>query len=247
MEFKNEKSVYDFMRKSKYLGFGQEGECYVDQKRKFAYKFYNSFLDSIEDNEPSKEKILAFKDVKSNLVMFPQDIITLDSMIIGDISNYANGKNLYRISPYPIGLNRLIRLCELALKELELLTKQGIRCYDIIYNMLLGDQIYLIDGSDYFWSDLTYEETLAINKQQFNLSIMYFLISGIFEEVISNNKILQEMYDTLGNDISIIEFINRLKNYLSEIVGKEITNLGEARKLKNKHQREVPYARLIEL
>lgn len=168
MEFKNEKSVYDFMRKSKYLGFGQEGECYVDQKRKLAYKFYNNFLDSIEDDEPSKEKILAFKDVKSNLVMFPQDIITLDSVIIGDISNYANGKNLYRISPYPIDLNRLIRLCELALKELELLTKQGIRCYDIIYNMLLGDQIYLIDGSDYFWSDLTYEETLAINKQHIN-------------------------------------------------------------------------------
>ena len=247
MEFISKASVDKFMKKNKNIGFGQEGECFVDSKRELVYKFYNSFLDSIEDENPSKERILAFKDVKTELVMFPQDIIVLENRIIGDVTKYANGKNLYKTNPFSVDLNRLIRLCEIAIKEIELLAKQGVQCYDVLYNILLGDKLYLIDGKDYIWSKYGYTETLSSNMRQFNLSIMYFLVAKLFEEVISKNKILEDMFKTEGRDITITEFIIELKNYLSELVGKEIKTLEEARSLVDKKKSETPYIRLLEL
>ncbi len=55
------------------------------------------------------------------------------------------------------------------------------------------------------------------------------------------------MYKSLGYGISIIEFIKELKKYLSELVGKEIKTLEEARHLVDKEESETPYIRLLEL
>lgn len=116
-----------------------------------------------------------------------------------------------------------------------------------LHNLLLGRKLYLIDTFDYTWSELSYDENLLYNEYQFNLSIMYFLISNLFEEIVETSNVLQEMYATEGRGISIIEFINELKNYLSKVLGKEITRLGEARILRNKEQYDTMYKRTIEL
>lgn len=247
MEFKTREGVYHFLKSCTYIDEGSQGRCYVDRERKLVYKVYFNFFDPIEEDKIfEKSEILRFKDAKSNFVMFPKDIITLNGLIIGDITKYVNATNLYKINPFRISLNRLIRLCELALKEIELLSKQNIKTDDMAHNLLLGRKLYLIDTFDYTWSEVSYAENLSCNEYQFNLSIMYFLISNLFEEIVATSDILREMYNTEGKGISITEFINELKNYLSKILGKEITRLGEARVLRNKKEYDTMYKRKVE-
>ena len=249
MEFKTRREVEEFIKKSKYLGGGSQGECYLNQD--LAYKFYFSFLDPIEDDPLlTKDEILKYKDIDSNIFIFPQDVVFLNGEIIGDITKYAKACNLYKINPLTIDLNRLLKLCAIALKEIELISKRKIRCFDMLYNILLGDSFYIIDTIEYTLDDyFSYEELNNINQSQFNLEVIWFLISGLFDEIIAQNKELNEMYREIrvGNYISLLEFINKLKNYLSEIIDYEIDNLGDARKLINKKHHNSPYERLIVL
>lgn len=249
MEFKTREDVYHFLKNNcTYIDGGSQGECYVDRERKLVYKLYFSFLDPIEgDSFLDKSEVLAFSDIESDLCIFPKDVITLKKVVIGDITDYVNAKNLYKINPLLININRLIKLCELALKEVELLARKNIKMFDVLYNIMLGDKLYIVDTLEYSRSQREYPNVLSFNLAQFNLSIMYFLISGIFEEVIKYNYILQGMYKSLGHDISIIDFIKELKRYLSELVGREITILGEASEFKNKKPVDTIYVRLLEL
>lgn len=248
MEFKTREEVYAFFKNCAYLDEGSQGKCYVDKERKFVYKLYFSFLDPIDDDiNWDKSEILTFSDIESDLFIFPKDVITLNGLVIGDITRYVNAKNLYKINPLFVNINRLIQLCELALKEIELLSRKSIQMYDTLYNVMLGDRFYIVDTLEYSRSQEGYPKVLSVNLAQFNLSIIYFLISGIFEEVIKNNQILQGMYTSLGHEISIVEFIKELKKYLSELVGKEITTLEEASEFKDKEAIGTIYMRLLEL
>lgn len=246
MEFKKRSDVDKLIKENKSIGGGSQGECYVDRKRENVYKIYYNFLDPTEyDIPPEEREILQFKNIKNNLVKFPQDIITLNGIIIGDISKYAKGTNLDSLNPLTVDLNHLIKLCMLAIKEIELLSRQRVVFYDVLYNTLLGDSIYIVDTKDYSWSLLPYEQTLRDNIKQFNLAILCFLIDDLFEDIIEKNNLLKEMYRTKGLDISIIDFIIELKKYLSEVLGKELNTLGEARSLVNKKHRETFYKRSI--
>lgn len=248
MEFKTHKDVEEFINGNKFLGDGSQGKCYVDKRRELVYKFYFNYFDPIEDDDPiDKEEILRFSHINSDLVMFSKDIILFQGEIIGDISKYAKGTNLIETNPFAVNLNWLIKLCEIALKDLELITEANVEIYDTVYNTLLGDRLYLIDAKDYTWSKRSYNETLAINTARFNEGIMYFLVSGLFEEVIRRNKVLKEMYRTKGNNISIIDFIIELKQYLSELLGTEIEELESAKSLLNKKRVRSNYKRTIEL
>ena len=73
----------------------------------------------------------------------------------------------------------------------------------------------------------------AIVKTLIYFGIMYFLVDGLFDGIVSQNAKLKEMYDLKGRDISILEFTVELKKYLSEILGHEITYLREARDLRD--------------
>ena len=248
MEFKTRKEVEEFIEKSKYIGGGSQGECYVDSQRENVYKIYYNFLDPIEEDTPIEaSEILQFQDINSGLVMFPKDIIAINGDIIGDISKYARGKNLDTLNPLLVDLNHLIKLCRLAIKEIELLSRKRVILYDVVFNTLLGDNLYIVDTKDYSWSLESYEETLKNNIKQFNLSILWFLIDDLFESIIEKNKLLREMYKTEGLDISVIDFIIELKNYLSEILGREISTLGDARSLMNKNHRRTFYKRSLVL
>lgn len=247
MEFKTREDVYNFLKRCTYIDEGSQGKCYVDRERKFVYKLYFSFLDPLEgDIKFDKSEVLTFSDIKSDLCIFPKDVITLGEEVIGDITQYVDAKNLYKINPLFVNINHLIKLCELALKEVEFLSCKNIKMFDVLYNIMLGKKLYIVDALEYSRSEEEYNKVLSFNLAQFNLSIIYFLVSDIFEEVIKYNRILQAMYNSLGYDISVIEFIKELKNYLSELVGSEITTLEEASRFKNKKPSDTIYMRLLE-
>ena len=248
MEFKTREEVYEFLKKCTYLDEGSQGKCYVDKEKQLVYKLYFSFLDPFDEDIILEESdILAFKDIKTDMIIFPKDIIKLNGVVIGDITRYVDAQNLYKINPLRVDINWLLSLCELALKEIEYISKEHIKIFDMLYNIMLGNKFYIVDTLEYSKSQEDYAKILLTNLSQFNLSIVFFLVSGIFEEVIKDNHFLNSMYKSLGYGISIIEFIKELKKYLSELVGKEIKTLEEARHLVDKKKSETPYIRLLEL
>ncbi len=57
------------------------------------------------------------------MIIFPKDVIKLNGVVIGDMTRYVNAQNLYKINPLTLDINWLLSLCELALKEIELISK----------------------------------------------------------------------------------------------------------------------------
>jgi len=245
MVFKTKEDVYHYLDALEYITLGSQGESYRD--RTSVYKIFHGFEDESEEELFSKGQILQFKDVKNKTFIFPNELILLKERIIGYIAKYVQAKNLYETNPLRINLERLKKVIELALKDIELISRKGISCDDIMYNILLGKRLYIIDTIGYTLSDEDYTKLYKENVRLFNLEIMFFLVDGIFEEVIRGNKILKEMYHSRGNDISVIEFIDRLKDYLSELMGKEITTLKNARPLMDKKIENHEYQRSLVL
>ena len=232
MTFHSREEVMNFICTLIHLGDGSQGVCYVDKNFRKVYKFYRSYLE-FDDILYTKEEILQFKDIKSSTFLFPEEVILLNDEVIGDVTPYRNAKNLCSLNPLNIRLDRLIKLLVIALKEIEYISRSGVNSFDVMYNILLGNKFYFVDTLDYSINDRDYKAILSDNMKYFNLGIMYFLVDGLFDGIVSQNAKLKEMYDLKGRDISILEFTVELKKYLSEILGHEITYLREARDLRD--------------
>lgn len=235
MTFKTMNEVDLFIKRLIYLNEGSQGICFLDRNRKLVYKFFGSYFDELDyDYEDLEEKdILKFQNIKSNTFIFPREIICLNDKVIGYITFYRHAKNLYTLNPLTISLDRLIRLLDIALKEIDYVSKCGVRMYDALYNVLLGNKIYIIDTLEYSFHESDYYGNLRNNLIAFNLEIMSFLVDGIFDEVIKSNKTLNDMYNYRGLEVSLINFINEFRNYLSKVLGKNITYLREAKSLQD--------------
>lgn len=240
MVFYLRREIDKFIRSLIYLGQGSQGVCYRDSKN--VYKFYHSYFDDDYEGNYKKEEILQFKNVKSSTFIFPKDIIMLNDQVIGDITVYRNARNLYQINPLNVNLDKFLRLVFLALKDLEELSKKGILCYDVMYNILMGYRIYIIDTLEYCFSDIAYQEILRNNLRGFYLEIMYFLVDGLFLDVVKSCPRLNDMYES-KNSVSIIDFIAEFRNYLKEILGKEIIYLREAKEIRDINVENLKYDR----
>lgn len=235
MNFSSITEAKKTLSKLKSLGIGAQGESFYNPSTNEVYKIFHDY-DLPEDYiEWSKDEILQFSEIQNQTYLFPKEIITLNSITIGYITKYVKGTDLCNLSPFTIDLNFLMEAIEEALKDVYIISSKGVYTYDVMYNIMLGKRIYIIDSLDYSLRDIDRKELHRHNLHFFNMSILEFLVNNYFEEIISKNKLLNEMYNSNGLDISIIEFIQCLKNYLSELIGEEITNLGEAKKLTNKH------------
>ena len=247
MTFHSDFEVEDFIHSLNYLGQGSQGVTYVDQNLQKVYKIYYSYFDHDYEGIISKEDILQFHHVKSSTFVFPSDVLLLNGQVIGDVTSYKKARNLYQLNPLEISLNRFLKCIDWAVSDIKKITREGIVCFDMMYNILLGSRIYIIDTLEYHKIDGYYEETLRNNLKGLSLEVMYFLVDGLFLDVINTNQKLKEMYYSKGNFLDIVDFIWELKNTLSKLLGHEITYLKEAQSLKDvyeddthlKYQRDV--------
>lgn len=235
MIFKNKIELDLFIKKLTYLGEGTQGKCFLDRNRLLVYKiFWNYFEeDEFDISYFTEQDILKFSHIKANTFVFPKEVIYLDKEVIGYTTSYRNAKNLYALNPLNLNLDRLTRLLEIALKEIDYISQKGIYMYDVLYNVLLGRKIYVVDTLEYSLREGFYIDNLKANLKAFNIEIMSFLIDGIFDGIINCNKTLSDMYNIKDLDVSLIEFINEFRAYLSKILAKNITYLKEARELQD--------------
>ena len=188
--------------------------------------------------------ITIFLGKENATFIFPKEEVRVDGKLVGYISNYVPASSLYKVDFRYVNLNTFLRKIKVALKDIELLTKEGIAIYDIMYNILLGKKgIYVIDTDDYRYSGKEEKDLYRSNVKGFNLEIMYFLVNGYFEEVVKSNRRLKAMYNSHGIDMSIVTFIEELKEYLSTLMGYEVKQLSQAKKLVNKKEHAIRYQR----
>lgn len=245
MKFNNSLTFENYLKECQELGFGSQGVVYLDKTSKLAIKVYHQYFDKYEDDYIWKtEDILKFNGYQNNTYIFPLDILSVNNEIIGEVSKYIKGKNLDKINPLSININLFIKAVEKCLKDIFEMSKKHIVSYDTLYNtMYNGKNINIIDTTEYTISNLSEERILEINQNNFNMTIMTFLIDSYFDEFIESNKVLKEMY--LTKNIDILEFLNLYKLKLSENIEEELIEIKSASKCLNKKRRMPQYIRNI--
>lgn len=131
-----------------------------------------------------------------------------------------------------VNLNSFAKAINKSYKDIELLTNNDIKIYDIMYNILYSKgKINVIDTMEYSKRNVTLKE----NSEGFNLELKYFLVDNLFNNFVNSNSFLKDLYDS--KDANALELLNELKRKLSEYVGFEITMLNEVRMLTSKIDR----------
>ena len=245
MKFNNSLTFENYLKECQELGFGAQGTVYLDKKQNLAIKVYHQYFDSYEDDYIwKKEDILKFNGYQNNTYIFPLDILSVNNCIIGEVSKYVKGKNLDKINPLTINIDEFIKAITKSLNDVKEISNQHIISYDTAYNtMYNGNSIHIIDTTEYTISNLSEEQIKEINQDNFNFTIMTFLVDSYFDEFIENNNILKEMY--MLKNINILEFLRLYKLKLSEHTGSEIKELKEASKCLNKKRRVPKYIRSL--
>lgn len=240
IRFSSVSEVEKFLISLELMGMGSQGTVYKSKNGKYAYKIFHDFEEE-DFNDWTQEEILKFSDVKNDTYIFPIDTIMLKDTAIGYITEAIVGKDLCNVNPFMVDLNFLVYAIEKALFDVQKISEGHVWTYDVMYNIMLGKNIYVVDSLEYsrLWA-IPSKEIYEHNIYTYNMGFMYFLVDDYFDDVVNSNKILREMYMTKGKGISIIEFIETFKKYLSELVGREVTCLDMARKYVNKRRKGMP-------
>ena len=231
MYFKDKKEFIKFLRaldsEKSYIGGGAQGDCYRSGSNVYkVYKYWN--LDDFSSLD--RDYVLRFKSIKTKRFMFPKDTISVGEKTVGDITTFVDGELLYNIDPLSVPLTLLSKLVKPVIEDIKVLSSSGVRIYDVMYNIILGSKLSVIDTAEYGSLSKDAKWLLDQNMQAFNASIVDFLIDGYFTKLISENAVLREMYESNGRDVDLIAFILELKRYLSDIMGQEINKMVQAKK-----------------
>ncbi len=225
MNFSNKSEFDEFSKSLTFLASGSQGECFLDNKKKIVYKI---FFDCFDENYfcyYNKDDILRFNHIKNKTFIWPKKLITCNNKIIGYTSSYKKAINLYKLDPLSIDLINLEKAVKKVYLDLKLLDDNNVVIYDIMYNLLYNNSnLYAIDNTEYSIGSNTCD-----NYNIFAKSVIYFLIDGYFNTYISNNKILNDMLNTI--DINLLDFLKEFRLRLSIDLDKNINKLHEARKL----------------
>lgn len=224
MNFKSEKQLKIYLNSLEFLGQGSQGVCYLDKTNNTVIKIFHEFFEE-GITSYKKEDILKFSNVKNKTFIWATDVIVLNDIVIGYTMPYISARSLWEINPLLLNLDTLTKGIKNTLQDFEILSKNNIVIYDIMYNILYKNGIFkVIDTLDY-----SYGVNVKDNMRGFNLEIMLFLVDNYFNDFVNKSPILKEMY--LSNSVSCIEFIEALRYALSSYIGTKITRLNEAKKL----------------
>lgn len=248
MHFKNKIDFLLFLSNFNSIGMGSQGICYYDFRNNNIYKIFHQFFDEYDEElyvRYRSEDILKFIDIKNDTFIWPKELVFVDNEIVGYISDYVDAKSLYQINPLVVDLNDFAKSVKNVEKDLIIISDNGVKTFDMMYNILYGNKdIFVIDHDDYSFSSIDPKELFRKNSDNFNREIMLFLVDGYFDRFISGYRDLSEMYDNKG--IDIIEFISLFKKRLSEYEGHNITKLVDAKKSIQKIRRkEHKYERIL--
>lgn len=229
------------------IGTGSQGICFYDKIKGDVYKIFHQFFEDYGEDKViyNEKELLRFSNIKNNTFLWPKDIIVVGDEIVGYVSDYFDGKNLYEINPLSININKFIDSISQVLLDIKKVSSMNIRTYDVMYNILYGKEGFcIIDHDEYCYSNMNKKELYEFNCDNFNIAIKYFLIDNYFDKFISCYKDLNEMYVSKG--INVNQFLLLFRKYLNKEMGYNVIKLSEASRLVNKEKiKKVKYQRII--
>ena len=223
----NNKNNFDlYLKRLFFLGMGQQGICYLDKKNKIVYKIFHGYFDD-EDEGYTADDILKFSGIRNNTFIWPSDVVYANGRIIGYTMPYVSSVNLCDTDLLSTNLNLLEKAIDKSYCDIEILTKNNVCLYDVMYNILYSNgKINVIDSMEYNFGNATLKENMAA----FDAEIRYFLVDNYFDEFVNNDILLREMYHDKKN-VTSLEFLRMFRNKLSEYIGTDIDKLEKAKKL----------------
>lgn len=223
----NNKNNFDlYLKRLFFLGMGSQGMCYLDKKNKIVYKIFHGYFDD-EDEGYTADDILKFSGIKNNTFIWPSDVVYANGRIIGYTMPYVSSVNLCNTDLLSTNLNLLEKAIDKSYCDIEILTKNNVCLYDVMYNILYSNgKINVIDSMEYNFGNASLKENMAA----FDAEIRYFLVDNYFDEFVNNDILLREMYHDKKN-VTSLEFLRMFRNKLSEYIGTDIDKLEKAKKL----------------
>ena len=223
----NNKNNFDlYLKRLFFLGMGSQGICYLDKKNKIVYKIFHGYFDD-EDEGYTADDILKFSGIRNNTFIWPSDVVYANGRIIGYTMPYVSSVNLCNTDLLSTNLNLLEKAIDKSYCDKEILTKNNVCLYDVMYNILYSNgKINVIDSMEYNFGNASLKENMAA----FDAEIRYFLVDNYFDEFVNNDILLREMYHDKKN-VTSLEFLRMFRNKLSEYIGTDIDKLEKAKKL----------------
>ena len=224
---------------------GSQGECY-----RIGNKVYKIFIQFIEDEEEdmivyNRDEILRFSSLVNKTYIFPIDVIIVGDLVVGYITDYVDAISLYKINPLGVNLDLLEKDLKIVYSDIGIISDKGICSYDVLYNIMYGMCGFkIIDTIEYTYSQIDYTDLYRINVKNFTNGIKLFLIDGYFDQFVSSNRVLYDMYSE--SSVDIMMFIREFRKKLSENEGYNVTRLSECSKsISIKRVRSFKYIREI--
>ena len=223
----NNKNNFDlYLKRLFFLGMGSQGICYLDKKNKIVYKIFHGYFDD-EDEGYTADDILKFSGIRNNTFIWPSDVVYANGRIIGYTMPYVSSVNLCNTDLLSTNLNLLEKAIDKSYCDIEILTKNNVCLYDVMYNILYSNgKINVIDSMEYNFGNASLKENMAA----LDAEIRYFLVDNYFDEFVNNDILLREMYHDKKN-VTSLEFLRMFRNKLSEYIGTDIDKLEKAKKL----------------
>ena len=173
MDFKDWESFNEYLG-----GIKKVGEYYyVSDNKKFIKLYSDDYLERYHD-VIDEEKLLKYKDLLVDGVVFVEGIIYLNGTIVGEISQYVEGKSGKDKYFGDIPIDKLILSLEKLKNTVQEISKNGIIINDpYIENIIFdGNNFVLVDMTEADDSDKNYDDIFKENM----INIMYELFEEIF-------------------------------------------------------------------
>lgn len=240
MKFRSKEELDSFLSTLKFIGEGCQGLCFLDKKTNQVYKIYSEYYYDLEDAGYTDSDIMEFGQISNSTFIWPNGVVMVGNMVVGYTHSYVNAKNFCEFKdPFKVNLDNLSYAVYKANEDIKLLTDNGVKIYDLMYNLMYdGKRIKVIDTADFWKGVPTYLE----NVEYFNDEIKMFLVDCYFNNIVLNDERLYKLYK--GNT-SALTFLREFRLYLEKIKKQEIKYLGQARDLANVDFSEHQYEREI--
>lgn len=235
MKFDSKKRLKQFLNKNCYeVGRGSQGIAYYNMGDGYVYKIFYEFFDNEMVDEYDTEQILRFRNVQTDTFVWAVDTIYVEGNLVGYKTPYIQDKLLNKQDPLTVNLDQFTDCLKGVKKDIELISEYKILTFDIMYNILYGKKISIIDHLDYSISNDDYQSLYKNNSNNFDLEIYFFLVEGYFDEFVNSYSDLKELYCAKEEDVLV--FLKLFRKYLSEYMGKPIIRLKDARECLNKNE-----------
>lgn len=216
---------------SEMIGFGSQGTVY-----KFKDEAIKYFAFEIDEEDRDEHKYRYFQNLKISNISFPKKLVFIGNRFSGYTMPLFKGDDMWKV-PFMRSFETLKKAILKNEKNSEMLSEYKIK-YDDLYiaNVIYQRQFKFIDVDSYIYDKkASYQECSDFNNLQLNQLYTSIVNHGLGIGKFYCRIFLKSAEEKLDKgNISIFEYIDMVKNYLSEMSGSEIETIAQGKKVLQK-------------